>query len=104
MAYKGENIDIVLKGTNVVDLDNNDFVLLLYPDRHPEMKFEVNKSDMVKLNTNHYSGGVMYTASKNLPIGSYTIELLIKEGTTRRSVFVKPGAFPLYDSASKNIV
>lgn len=103
MAYRGENIDIVIKGSDIVNLDNNDFVVLLYPDRHPERKFEVHKSEMVKLNSNHYSGGVEYTESKALPLGSYTIELLIKEGTTRRSVFVKPSAFPLYDSASKNI-
>ena len=58
---------------------------------------------MAKEYDNHYSGKIGYEITKEMPIGSYTIEVLAIEGETSRRIYVKLGAFPMYDSASKNI-
>lgn len=103
MAYRGENIDIVLKGGETINLDAVDFKVLLYPDRHPEDAVTIAKSEMTKLNSNYYSGKLGYETTKTMILGYYTLEILIIEGSTSRSVFAKQGVFPLYDSASKTI-
>ena len=101
--FRGETIDIVIKGDSVLNLDSNDFMVLLYPDRHPETVFSVSKSEMKKQNSNYYTGSIDFETTKTMPLGMYTIEVLFINGTSSRSVFAKQGAFPLYDSASKSI-
>lgn len=103
MAFKGENIDFVIKGDDKVNLDGYDFVLLAYPDGKYDKYTEIKKSDMTKISENHYEGSILPDVSKTMAVGSYTIEILLMESDTRRSIFVKRGAFPLYDSASKNL-
>ena len=103
MAYRGENIDITIKGDSEYNLDELDFKLLVYPDRHPDEKKVVEKSAMEKLDSNYYSATIGYEATKDLALGLYTIEVLIVESGTSRSIFAKQGAFPIYESASKSI-
>ena len=103
MAYRGENIDFVIKGDSTYNLDTMDFKVLFYPDRHPDEVTTVLKSEMTKLNTNHYSGSIGYQHTKAMPLGLYTIEVLIIESSTNRSIFLKKGAFPLYETASEDI-
>lgn len=103
MAYKGENIDITIKGDAEYNLDEFDFKVLVYPDRHPEEKIVVEKSSMEKLDLNYYLATIGYETTKGLTLGNYTIELLVVESGTSRSIWVKNGAFPVYDSASKSI-
>ena len=103
MAYRGENIDITIKGDSEYNLDELDFKLLVYPDRHPDEKKVVEKSAMEKLDSNYYSATIGYETTKDLALGLYTIELLVVESETSRSILVKQGSFPVYDSASKDI-
>lgn len=103
MAYRGENIDITIKGDSEFNLDELDFKVLVYPDRHTEEMTTIEKSAMTKLNDNQYFGSIGYEQTKTMPLGLYTIEVLVIESGTSRSIYVKPGAFPMYDSASKNI-
>ena len=103
MAYRGENIDIVIKGDEQYNLDNLEFRVLVYPDRHTENAKSILKSEMTKVGSNHYSGTIGYNDSKNMPLGFYTVEVLIFDGVQNRSIFAKSSVFPLYDSASKNI-
>lgn len=103
MAYRGENIDITIKGDDVFNLDDMDFKVLVYPDRHVDEAISIAKSDMTRLEDNQYFASIGYEKTKELPIGEYTIEVLVIEGSTSRSIFAKRGAFPVYDSASKNV-
>lgn len=103
MAYRGENIDITIKGDSEFNLDELDFKVLVYPDRHTNEATTIEKSAMTKLSDNHYHGSIGYEQTKGMSLSSYTIEILVIESGTSRSIYAKPGAFSMYDSASKNI-
>lgn len=103
MAYRGENIDFVIKGDSKINLDQINFKVLIYPDRHEEEAIVINKAIMTRVAASHYKGQIGYSETKDLPLGMYTIEVLLIEKDTERSIFMKRGAFPLYDSASRNI-
>lgn len=103
MAHRGENIDITIKGDSEFNLDELDFKVLVYPDRHMNEVTTIEKSAMTKLSDNQYFGTIGYEHTKAMPLGLYTIEVLVIESGTSRSIYAKPGAFPMYDSASKNI-
>ena len=103
MAYRGENIDITIKGDSEFNLDSLDFKLLFYPDRHPEDAKTIEKSTCEKLGDNHYKAVIGFEETKTMSLGSYTIEVLIIENNYSRSIYAKQGAFPMYDSASKSI-
>jgi hypothetical protein len=101
MAYKGEDIPIVITGDNENNLDEVDFKVLFYPHDTPDNPTILLKSDMTKEEENMYSGKIPFSTTKTMPIGYYTIEILTI-GEERR-IFKKDGAFTLYDSASKDI-
>lgn len=103
MAYRGEDINFTIKGDEKINLDSYDFKLLTYPDGHTDQATTVEKANMTKIASNHYEGQIDYKVTKDMPLGTYTIEILLIESTTERSIYVKRGAYPLYDSASKNI-
>ena len=103
MAHRGGNIDITIQGDSEFNLDTMDFKVLVYPDRHPEEVVTLEKSEMTKIEDNNYTGSIGYEVTKNMPLGSYTVEVLVIESETSRSVYAKAGAFPMYDSASKDI-
>lgn len=103
MAYRGGNIDITVKGDYEFNLNELDFVVLVYPDRYYDEVVTLNKSDMENIKSNMYSGTIGYEVTKTMPLGQYTIEVLIKEGNNRRSIYAKQGAFPMYESASEDI-
>ena len=103
MAYRGENIDITIKGDSEYNLDELDFKVLVYPDRHPEGKIIIDKSSVTKIDTNYYELSIGFEKTKEMALGQYTIELLLVESGTSRSIFAKQGAFPIYESASKSI-
>lgn len=101
MAYRGEDIPIVITGDEENNLDTLDFKVLFYPHDKPESSTTLLKSEMKKESENSYSGKIPYTTTKEMSVGYYTIEILTI-GDERR-IFKKDGAFTLYDSASKNI-
>lgn len=101
--YKGEDWPLDIKGDDEFNLDELDFKVLVYPDRRAEEVTILVKSQMSKVSDNHYSGKIGFGTTKNMPIGNYTIEVLIIEGQTSRRIYSRPGAFPVYDSAAKNI-
>ena len=103
MAHRGGNIDITIQGDSEFNLDVMDFKVMVYPDRHPEEVITLAKSEMQKNEDNLYSGSIGYELTKELPLGMYTVEVLVIESETSRSVYVKAGAFSMYDSASKDI-
>ena len=101
--YRGENIDITIKGDTEFNLDSQDFVVLIYPDRHPDETKIVTKLECEKVANNHYKAVIGYAETKEMPLGYYTVEVLIIENNNSRSIYAKQGAFPMYDSASKSI-
>lgn len=103
MAYRGGNIDITVTGDFTWNLDELDFKVLIYPDRHPEDAIEMDKSELSREGENHYAGSVPYDVTRDMALGYYTVEVLIIENEASRSVFVKPAAFTMHDSASKDI-
>ena len=103
MAYRGENIDITIKGDSEFNLDALSFMVLIYPDRHTEQAIQINKEDGDRLGENHYHLRLEYSQTKDMALGMYTIEVLVIESGISRSIYMKNGAFPVYDSASKNI-
>lgn len=103
MAYRGETISITIKGDEKHNLDSLDFKVLIYPDRHTDDYTQFNKSDLTKLAANYYSLSIAPSTTADLALGMYTIEILLIEGGNSRSIYAKQGAFPIYDSASKNI-
>lgn len=103
MAYRGEDIKIVVKGDAIYDLDKCDFKVLLYPDRHPNEATVISKEEMTREGSNYYSGEISAEASKALPIGLYTIEVLVFDGEDDRTIFLERSVLPIYDSGSKNI-
>lgn len=103
MAYRGGNIDFVIKGDTENSLDANDFKVLVYPNRHFDNALAIEKSAMQKVGTNEYSCTIDYKGTKSMSIGMYTIEVLFIENENHRSVFTMQSAFPLYESASEDI-
>lgn len=102
MAYRGEDIKFRVKGDDKINLDVYDFKLLIHPDGKFEDYEVINKSAMTKIEDNHYEAEIDFNKTKTMPLGSYTIEVLIIEETSERVIYLKRGVFPLYDSASKN--
>ena len=103
MAYRGEDIGINVKGTAQHNLDVQNFTVLVYPDGHPEASVNIPKSNMEQKGENYYSGFISHEISKTMALGYYTIEVLVTDTENGRSIFASKGAFPLYDSASKDI-
>lgn len=93
MFYQGETIKINIKSDSV-DLHNNNFVLSVYHS------FELNKSiTKVKDDGTYVDGKYCFTLdyeeTQVLPIGKYTIEILIYEDGNFRSIFKQKDAFTL---------
>ena len=101
--YRGENIDITIKGDAEFNLDSQDFKVLVYPDRHPDEAKIIAKSECEKVADNYYKAVIGFAETKDMPLGYYTIEVLIIENNNSRSIYAKQGAFPMYDSAAKSI-
>ena len=108
MAYRGENLKITIKGDSEFNLDELEFQLMIYPDRHPQTNVAkvLSKSQMTRVEANHYLAEFTYMQTEDIPLGPYTIEVLVvenkDESTESRSIYLKPGAFSVYDSCSKN--
>lgn len=108
MAYRGETLKITIKGDSEFDLDSLDFRLMIYPDRHTsnDMMKSLKKDQMTRIGDNHYLAEFTYMQTEDMPLGLYTIEVCVIENkgerTESRSIYAKQGAFPMYDSASKN--
>ena len=103
MAYKGEDIPIVITGDDNTNLDDLDFKILIYPHDDIDNYIVLGKTDMKAGGANTYTGQIPHSETKDMPIGYYTIEVL-SIGDDKRRIFKKEGAFTLYDSASKNVV
>jgi hypothetical protein len=101
MAYRGEDIDFRIKGTDEVDLDANNFSLLIYPNGRYDEAYEIPKVDMTKVSNNLYVGSIPYEKSKTMVVGSYTVELLMIINGASRSIYAQRGALVIFDSASK---
>ena len=104
--YRGENLKITIKGDAEFNLDDLDFGVFLYPDRNPGkrlFRLPVYKDKMSRIGDNIYLLDIDYSETETLHLGLYTIEIVVMEGSSHRSIFVKEGAFPVYDSATKTI-
>lgn len=103
MFFQGGNIPFTVQGDTEFNLDEVDFKVLLYPDRHPESATTIEKYAMTKAGENTYSYSIGYAQTKTMPIGKYTIEVLIIANSSTRSIFMNQSCFALLSSASKNI-
>lgn len=109
MAYKGEDIPIIIEGDSNNNLDELEFQVVFYPHDDLDDKKVIRKSEMIKNGDNVYSGVIPYNVTMDMPIGYYSVEVLTIApdagiiGSIERRIFKKDGAFILYDSASKNL-
>ena len=103
MAYRGETIEITIKGDDKYNLDELLFWVNIYPDRHTDEYLGVSKSAMTKLGSNHYKLSIDPQTSADLHVGFYTIEIMVEDNQRTRSIYAKQSAFPVYDSSFKNI-
>jgi hypothetical protein len=110
MAYKGEDIPIIIEGDSNNNLDELEFQVVFYPHDDLDNKRVIRKSELKKNENNVYSGVIPYSMTMQMPIGYYSVEVLTVApdtgtiGSIERRIFKKDGAFILYDSASKNLM
>lgn len=110
MAYKGEDIPIIIEGDSNNNLDELEFQVVFYPHDDLDNKRVIQKSELIKEGNNIYSGVIPHSMTTQMPIGYYSVEVLTIApesemiGSVERRIFKKDGAFILYDSASKNLV
>lgn len=102
MAFRGEDIDFSIEGTDDANLAASEFSVLVYPDGRYNEAIEIRKSDMIMVADNIYVGTILSDRSRTMTLGSHTIELFMIIGGTTRSIFAKRGALYIYDSASKD--
>lgn len=100
--YRGENIDITIKGDSEFNLDKLDFRVLVYPDKKLEDAIILPKSESEKLGDNYYKVSLGYEQTKEMSLGLYSIEVLLEEDDERK-IYAKSRVFSLLDSASKDI-
>lgn len=103
MAHKGEDIDLYISGDEIIDLDSIDFSVLIYPDGCYDSAIQISRSEMRRLNANKYLAIIPYTTTKDMVIGSYTVEIVVEIDESKRSIFARRRALNIYDSASKLI-
>ena len=117
IAYQGETLKFTFRGSNEIDLINNDFIVIIYLHcncNDDVEKVEIPKKDCTKIyndnneQLNMFEAKIPYTTTKDLATGMYNAELLFKvkngDGTKEdRSVYMKKHAFRLEWSASKTI-
>jgi hypothetical protein len=116
--YRGEDWIITIKGDKEFDLDEMDFGVWLYPDRHPNalnwrgpIRKSATTGEITRIGDNLYELRLAPSVTIDVPLGRYTIEIVVFTGeytqsvwTHRgRSIFIKQGAFAVYDSATKTI-
>lgn len=104
MAYRGETTKIRLIGDDKINLSSLDFVVAVYPDRDPDDAIYIEKVDMVAVAANEFVAKIDPEQTSGMSLGLYTIEVLVHEDSGDNLIFAKRGAFPMYDSASKNII
>jgi hypothetical protein len=103
MAYRGEDIPIIIEGDSNNDLDVLNFKVVLYPHDDIDNVMIIHKKDMTSVSKNVYSGKISYNETLSMPVGYYSVEILTI-GENERRIFKKDGAFTLYDSASKLVM
>lgn len=101
--YQGETIPINICGS---DIDNNDFVLLVYPHYRQSEVLEFRKSDF-KEETHDgnklYRCVISHLTTGLLSVGEYAIEVMVRESSGYRSVYQKFHAFTIKFSNAKKI-
>lgn len=104
MFYQGETIKINIKSDSV-NLQDNDFVLSVYHSFELDKSITKTKADADSTSDDgKYCFTLDYDETKVLPIGKYTIEILIEEdGGNFRSIFKQKDAFTLEYSFFKTL-
>lgn len=97
-CYRGDTILFDISGSDTLNLDVVDFVVLIYRNQDiPEVR--MGKSEMTRLAENNYRATIEAGVTKALPVGKYALEIYLK-GTTNH-VYYQADFFQLKDSASK---
>jgi hypothetical protein len=106
MLYQGEDIAITVTFDEEVLSQASSFTLLVYPSfnvNHAGYKSsDVVASDIENLT---YTFTIPYSKTKDMPTGSYTIEVLMKVGQgddETRSIFQQTDAFTLKYAKAKD--
>jgi hypothetical protein len=97
---QGATIGFYAEGDININLDANDFTVLIYRDQNNiDLKF--SKADMTSISTNKYYGEIANTVTKTLPFGTYTVEVLIGDAYTS---VAKSEAFNIFATRIKKYV
>ena len=112
MAYQGGDIKFTIVGNKKVDLDNNNFKVIVYPhcqcgkitDFNTLPAVTLNKDSFEKTSDNTFVGKIPYTITKDMEETMYSMEvLIIDDEKNERRLFVKKHAFSLECSVSKQV-
>lgn len=80
---QGSTIGFFVEGDTVIDLDGNPFKVLFYLKKYAQ-RILIDKADLTSVDLNKFYGEIPNIITKNLPIGTYTMEVLY--GSTYTSV------------------
>ena len=108
MLYQGEDIAITVTFDEGVLSQASSFVLLVYPsfnvNHEGYTSSEVGQKDISNFT---YTFTIPYSRTKDMPTGSYTIEVLMKvvgqQNSETRSIFQKTDAFILQYAKAKEV-
>ena len=94
MLYQGEDILIQISGDDVVDFENNDFKVYVYPSRGGAKPMELVKDDFEHSDKNTYTYVIGHDMSRGMQ-GMYTMEVMLKTDEDYRSIFKKENVFTI---------
>lgn len=80
--YQGEDIVMRLKGNDVVNLDESDFVLGLYNDSNDSNVIKVEKLQCEQEGKNVWRAVVSKEVTRSMSIGKWDVELKVVDNVT----------------------
>lgn len=104
MLYQGEDIMIAISGDDVVDFENNDFKVLIYPNsRGGANAFELKKGDFSKVEgRNTFVHTISNEDSKSMQ-GMYNMEVLLLQEGKFNTIFKQNNAFSVESCRIKDM-
>lgn len=99
---QGSDISMTIRGDSFNDLDNSDWIFVIYPSDDIESTTVITKDEAQKVSDNVYKITIPSDVSKNMKQGYQTTELKRNDGSST-TISKKINAFVLDVSASKNI-
>lgn len=101
MLYQGEDILLQVSGDDVVDFENNDFKVYVYPTRGGAQPMMLTKDDFEHSGRNTYTYLIGHAKSAGMQ-GMYSMEVMLKSDEDYRSIFKSDNVFAIESSKIKN--